>query len=193
MKISSDRKPSTGGWVILGLLLDAPRSGYELAAIAQRSVSQFWPVTKAHVYGELPRLERLGFVTGKDVPQKGAPDKRTYAVTKRGRTAFREWLAGSDLGEPLLRHPLLLQVFFGAHLPPSRLLDVVDDYRRRIVAAQENYAAILERAAERQSDSSDGNAIAMRRLAIRYALLRLEAEHLWLKEIEAVTHAQHRD
>ncbi|MET3119848.1 DNA-binding PadR family transcriptional regulator [Undibacterium sp. GrIS 1.8] len=186
MKNTSDKQPSPGGWVILGLLLDSPKSGYDLSAIAQRSVGQFWPLTKAHIYGELPKLERLSYVEGQEVPQQGVPDKKIYTATKEGREAFSDWLASPSIGEPLLRHPLLVQVFFGAHLPPGRLKELVDVYRQSVIKTHSQYSAILNHALKGSSSGSASDPVSMRRLAVRHALIRIEAELVWLNEVDLV-------
>jgi DNA-binding PadR family transcriptional regulator len=63
-------------FAILGLLSKAPASGYQLAQEVDGAISNFWPMSKSNVYGELVRLEGLGFIAGSDVSQAKLPNKR---------------------------------------------------------------------------------------------------------------------
>lgn len=170
-----------GAWIVLGFLLDGsgPRAGYALQAQAARSVAQFWPVTKAHVYAALPRLEAAGLVTSELVEQTGAPDKRVYAATDAGRSGFTAWLGDADLGGATLRHPLLVKIFFGAALPPRLLAAMLAQQETRCREGIADYQRILARAAAERSKSAS-----YRRLAIRHGILALEAELAWIAEVQ---------
>jgi PadR family transcriptional regulator AphA len=53
-------KLSPGAHAVLGLLSREPTSGYELGSLAERTIAHFWPITRAHIYAELGRLEDAG-------------------------------------------------------------------------------------------------------------------------------------
>ncbi len=172
--------PSPGGWLVLGLLMDPPaRSGYDLQALAARSVAHFWPITKAHVYAELPRLEALGYVRGSAVRQSGVPDKRVYTPTPQGKAAFSRWLAEVDLGEPKLRHPLLVKVFFGAALPPAVLAAELDRHAAELSALRATYTTLLEQSA----GGRRSRAATMRALTLRHGVRRIAADLAWLADV----------
>ena len=96
--------PST--YAVLGLLARRPSSGYELGSQAAASIDNFWPLTRTHIYGELAKLEALGYVAGVEVAQELLPDKRVYSVTPQGTQALDAWLANSDPGVPRPRQPM---------------------------------------------------------------------------------------
>jgi DNA-binding PadR family transcriptional regulator len=182
-----DVKPAPGGWIVLGLLLDrGAQSGYELATVAARSIDHFWPITKAQIYAELPRLEAAGFVAGVDVAQDGAPDKRVYKATRSGEQAFRAWIDAGELADAKTRHPLLLRIWFGAHLPDARLQAMVHEQKTRQSTELTRFRALLQKADELKATKTgrgaSDNAL-FRRLAIRHAIVRLEAEQSWLDEV----------
>lgn len=186
MGLSSERQPSSGGWVVLGMLMDAPQSGYDLALVAARSVGQFWPVTKAHVYGELPRLERLGYIVGTQVAQVGVPDKRVFTATEVGRTAFASWIAEIGDLEPRQYHPLLLQLFFCAQMELEPLLTAVDGYRLHVDERKRRFSLLL---AQLKDHTPDATVKAWsgpgRQLAVQHELSRLDAELGWLDVVKA--------
>ena len=177
-----------GGWIVLGLLVqDAPQSGYDLASRATRGIAHFWPITKAQVYAELPRLEAAGLVEGEVVIQEGAPDKRLYRPTAAGQAAFSSWLANVDLGEAKLRHPLLLRLWFSSEADLAPLRAGCERHREALEAQQARFEELIERLDARTTRSAASRrSSAHRRLALRHGLLRIDAEIQWLSEVDTV-------
>ncbi|MEB0283995.1 PadR family transcriptional regulator [Sphingomonas sp. 10B4] len=169
-----------GAWIVLGFLLDGaePRSGYDLQAQAARSVAHFWPLTKAHVYTALPRLEAGGYVISTHVEQTGVPDKRVYAPTKEGEAAFRTWLTDTDLGMAKLRHPTLVKTFFGNNLSHDDFSALLDRHEARCLGGIERYTALIQ-SAEASPAAQEAR---FRLLAIRHGTLSLEADLKWIAE-----------
>ena len=136
--------PLEGG--ILGLLARGGElSGWDLQKQARTSVAYFWPTGRSQIYAALPRLERLGLVEGRDVPQVGRPDKRVFRLTAHGRDTLRSWLGESDFRPP--RDVFLLKLFFGAHADRAAV-------RARILDRREA-ARRLRDELEEMSDSPD--------------------------------------
>lgn len=132
-------------YAVLGLLgRRGPMSGYDLTAYADRSIAYFWPISRSLVYRELARLERLGLVTGTDVPQRRLPDKRIYDLTREGERALDRWLVENPFERDRGRSPFLLMFFFGERIPPSRLRGLLDAYRRAAEQDIEDLTAIVE-------------------------------------------------
>lgn len=114
----TDRRPlNATAASLLGFLHDGPQSGYELAATAQDVIGNFWTLTQSQVYRELAWMAEAGLVTA---GERGARDRRPYALTDAGREAFDAWIDRPP-GPETIRHPLLLTVSFGRFLPPDRL------------------------------------------------------------------------
>lgn len=169
-----------GAWIVLGFLLDGagPRSGYDLQAQAARSVANFWPLTKAHVYAALLRLEAAGLVSSTHVEQTGLPDKRVYSPTLAGEEAFGAWLNEADLGAPKLRHPLLVKIFFGGALKPETAVSVLNHHEARCRESLARLTGLIERA----EASGRTKSARFRLLAIRHGVISLEAELAWIAE-----------
>jgi DNA-binding PadR family transcriptional regulator len=133
----SDLNPTAAS--LLGFLLGGePRSGWELARAAERSIGNFWNLTRSQVYRELRDLADRGLVTAGEV---GPRDRVPYRVTPAGRDAFREWIEGEP-GPAIIRNRLLLTVFFADHLPPGRLAEVLEAHRAQHVAVLDQYEAL---------------------------------------------------
>jgi PadR family transcriptional regulator AphA len=60
---------TSSAYAVLGLLARRPSAGYELGTRAAASIDNFWPLTRTHIYGELAKLEALGYVVGVEVAQ----------------------------------------------------------------------------------------------------------------------------
>lgn len=110
---------------LLGFLHEGPMSGYELAAVAQRVIGDFWSLTQSQVYRELVSMAEGGLLTA---GERGARDRRPYSLTDAGRVAFSEWVDRPP-GPETIRHPLLLTVSFGRHLPADRLAAYLRGHR----------------------------------------------------------------
>ena len=113
--------------VVLGLLSEGERSGYDLLKRAEGSVGHMWSPAKSQLYAVLPRLVAAGLATSKVVRQKGRPDKQLYRLTPAGRSAVRSWLEHEP---PRTWDELLLKVFFAKLVPRRALLRQLQEYRR---------------------------------------------------------------
>lgn len=110
---------------LLGFLHDGPMSGWDLVAVAQQRIGNFWTLTQSQVYRELAAMARAGLV---EAGEPGPRDRKPYRITAAGRAAFREWI-DSDPGMEQVRFPLLLTIMFAGHLPPGRLKEIVAAHR----------------------------------------------------------------
>lgn len=146
--MSSSKTINATAASLLGFLHSGPMTGWELDAAVEGSIAYFWNVTRSQVYRELRTLSELGLV---EAGATGPRERRPYELTDAGRQAFSAWIVQKP-GPPIIRMPLLLTVFFGGHLPPGRLAEVVaeelkagrealQEYRNLKGAVQDPYAA----------------------------------------------------
>lgn len=149
-------------------------SGYDLIVTTEQSVGKFWSMSRAGIYRELARLERLDLLTGSDVAQDGRPDKRIYQPTARGRDAFLAWLDTTSVEDEGRKIGFLVKFFF-AHQMQTPLLDqllveVADKTKRDLDAL----TALHERL--------DDPRARFGRLAARHGILVKEARLAWIAE-----------
>ncbi len=76
--------------VLLALLEDQPRHGYELAKLVESGSGSFLQYQVASIYPMLHRLERKGMIEGKWVEKAEERRRRFYSLTPAGRTALGE-------------------------------------------------------------------------------------------------------
>ncbi len=175
--------PSATTFVVLGLLAKRPGSGYDIAALANRSVRHFWPISRSQLYTELARLEELGWASGTTIQQDRYPNKRVYEPTKVGLSALREWL---DSAQPERRarnqDVAVLKTFLGAFMDPGRLDDQLQAYREQAEARRAELSGVIEHldASEPSTSRRFGRA------AARYCVLQAEATMAWTDEVRAL-------
>jgi PadR family transcriptional regulator AphA len=122
-------------FLILGMLKDSPRSGYDLGREFKHIVSHFWQAHQSQVYRALYRLEREGWVRSIVVKQQVAPDKKIYRITRKGRTALTQWLK-NPVTTPALRRPWLGQLFFADEMSAEEIVRIID---RRLAELKREY------------------------------------------------------
>ncbi len=110
---------------LLGFLHDGPMTGWDLMAVAELRIGDFWSLTRSQVYRELAAMAADGLVEAGEV---GPRDRRPYSLTDAGRAAFAEWIR-REPGPETIRFPLLLTVGFGRHLPADELAAILDRHR----------------------------------------------------------------
>ena len=110
---------------LLGLLLEEPKTGWDLMAAAQERIGEFWTLTQSQVYRELSAMAGRGLIEAGPV---GPRERKPFRATQAGRAAFDGWLR-ADPGPDQVRIPLLLTLAFAGHLPDGRLAEIVATQR----------------------------------------------------------------
>lgn len=81
--------------LILGVLQDGERHGYEIAKRIRELSDTALAVGEGQLYPALHRLERDGLVAATWIPQEGKPPRKVYHLTEDGNGALvahrREW------------------------------------------------------------------------------------------------------
>jgi PadR family transcriptional regulator, regulatory protein AphA len=162
--------------VVLGLVSIRPMSGYELAAYAERSIGNFFTLTRSHIYSELDRLGRLGLLEATEIAQENAPTKRVYEITPAGIDELQRWLEGNAAREERSRNLFLVRIFFGDRLPPGQLAALLDDFELAARFRRDQLAAIAEKLADRPGS-------VFRRSTALFGLRREQANLDWVAEV----------
>ena len=100
--------------VILTVLARGEMTGYEITKDFEAVYVHFWRASHQQVYRELARLNKDGRVTVKLVAQESRPDKKVYAITKRGLEELKRWIA-EPTEAPRPQYDLLVKLL-GCHV-----------------------------------------------------------------------------
>lgn len=172
----ADLNPTAGS--ILGFLASfGSLTGWELNKVIDTSIGNFWNVTRSQVYRELRNLATRGLVVQGD---SGPRDRTPYDITEAGRAALHIWLA-RDPGGDVIRHRLLLTVFFRDHLAPERLAEMLATQRAEHKRTLARYQEL-----ERELGIEDDRAT-----TLRFGISYEEILIAWIDSVAASLNIEH--
>ncbi len=170
-----ERLPPTA-YVVLGLVSVRPTTGHDLAAFAERSIGQFFSLTRSHVYSELERLCRLGLLDVTEVEQERFPTKRVYEVTEEGVDVLEAWLDDSELPPERQRNLFLVRLFFGDRMPSATVEELLDSYEQATRERRDRLAGVVDRLADRPQS-------AFRRATAMFGVAQAQARLDWIDQV----------
>jgi DNA-binding PadR family transcriptional regulator len=104
---------------VLGFLMDAELTGYDLKRQFQDSVGFFYRVSDGSLYPALKKLARDKLVTMR-TERNGKRARKVYAITPRGREHFLKMLA--EPSPPVFVHDeAQVKIYFGHHNPNAAM------------------------------------------------------------------------
>jgi DNA-binding PadR family transcriptional regulator len=136
-----ERRPtlSVNEWAVLGVLVERPRHGYDIAAELQPGtpIGDVWRVTRQLVYRALERLEALGLAEPhRTEPSMAGPPRTIYRPTTPGRATLGGWLATPVEHVRDVRNAFLLKLLVAERLGL--------DSRELVRAQREAFAGLLD-------------------------------------------------
>lgn len=112
--------------LLLALLLEGPRDGYQLNRILKQELNQIWRLSQSQLYATLRRLEARGMVTGTQTASKRGLPRRVFELTETGRTQANEWLATpSPCSVQVVRLDLPARMYVLNRIRPELVEDVL--------------------------------------------------------------------
>lgn len=162
-------------FALLGLLIEGPRHGYDLARsfAVGCALAEIVRLSPSHLYALLGRLERDGLITGHREEVSAYPPRRVYELSDAGKEAISRWI------DQPVEHPRDMRIEFPLKLYLARRLD--PDRAAALVARQRtlfsSYVARLEREPLPHGPEGDEEFIALMREG---RIGRLRAALSWL-------------
>jgi DNA-binding PadR family transcriptional regulator len=158
--------------LVLAMLAEEPMYGYEiLERLRERGGAEWAGVSRASVYQALRRLERAGHATAHSVAGLEGPDRRTYRLTRAGRSRLRAaLLAGFDVTGPY-------EVEASVPIAFSHLLDAAEvrvAVARREATVRERRSHLAQERKRIRSSDARGSAQAVRLLEQQVAFAEAE-------------------
>lgn len=162
-------------YAILGMLLEEPRSGYEIKSLMERSTAYFWRESDSTIYPMLKRLAQEGKVQLAEVVHRGKRKREIFAITEAGKEEFRAWLESST-GPEVRRSEFLLKLFFATAESDQRRLLLEE-----LESAQKTYEE-FKRIEERLAGLPDSPEKAVRLKSLRHGMAHLALDIEWFEE-----------
>ncbi|MCK2218608.1 PadR family transcriptional regulator [Actinomadura sp. ATCC 31491] len=153
------------GHVLLGLLAERPKHGYELKKEHDQRLAGARPLPYGQVYATLQRLERDGLAEVAGTSQEGGPERTVYAITDGGRAELERWLNAVEPPAPYVAGSLFARVAVAGKAADGYLV------RQR--------EAHLARMRELTAEKAAGAPAQV--LAADYALQHLDADLRWIE------------
>lgn len=107
--------------ILLGLLKESPKHGYEIKKEIKEILSLFAGVELKSIYYPLRVLEKRGLVTKRIRKAGRRPQRLVYALTQKGENRFKELLTRSLLSFKRPQFSLDLSLYFSGYLKPAIL------------------------------------------------------------------------
>jgi DNA-binding PadR family transcriptional regulator len=105
--------------LLLGLLRESPKHGYDIKIQVREILSLFAGVKLCSVYYPLKVLEKKGLIKKKIAKVGKRPQRMVYALTGKGKARFEELLSKSILELKRPQFSLDLSLYFLHYLNPA--------------------------------------------------------------------------
>lgn len=172
------RKINKTKYAILGMLMEKPRSGYDIIHMMTESTSHFWQESDASIYPMLKKLESDGMVKSRS-EFVGKRERNIIEITNSGKQEFLEWM--TIPAEPgTIRDEFLLKLFFGANVSKDTMLKQLNEKLDKLQETKKRFRQIESEILPTVSDSYPHKIFW--ELALKNGLASAMAEINWIKE-----------
>lgn len=128
-------------YAILGFLQQEERTGYDLKIDCfDRCMAYLWAADQAQIYKTLDKLVAQGWITCRVEIQHDRPNRKIYSLTATGEAELTKWL-GCHQPLPIIREPLLVQLYFASQLPNAAIAQLLE---QQLIAREEKLAKCKE-------------------------------------------------
>lgn len=119
-------------YAILGLLHYKDMHGYQIKNHIEENFGSMWTVNFGQIYTTLKTLVDEGDIVLIDVlpSDSGAPHRKLYSLTDKGRKEFKEWLKSSPEKGLLLRDLFMMRFIFFGFGEKEEALRLIDEQIR---------------------------------------------------------------
>lgn len=164
--------------VLLGLLAAQPAHGYQLLEAFRhpQQLGRVWHLSTSQLYAVLKRLERKGWIDGREVTLHEAPPRTEYTLTTSGRATLLAWL-NEPHPSPSIRR---VRVEFLSRLYIARLLQ----HPTAPIVRSQKRACLAQRELLLQEHATCAPGVGL--LALEFVLFQLNALLDWIDRCELV-------
>lgn len=172
-------------YAILGFLQQQERTGYDLKIDCfDRCMAYLWAADQAQIYKTLDKLVAQDWIACRVEIQHDRPNRKVYSLTATGEAQLNKWLQCHQ-ALPVVREPLLLQLFFAAQLPNAAIAQLLE---QQLIARQEKLAKCQEIDLPTLSDDAASREQILQQLVVDLAIAREQTYIDWLnKAIDAIS------
>lgn len=129
-------------YLILGLLILSPMTGYELQQFIKKNLALICSHSAGSVQTALSKLEKSGKIMGSETSE-GRRTKKIFAITDVGRSAFSDWIA-QPMQADKVKNMELSRLFFAGLAKPEERFAAIRDYIRQMEETKSMLSAIRD-------------------------------------------------
>ncbi len=130
-------------YLILGLLILSPMTGYELQQFIRQNLSLICSHSAGSIQTALSKLQKDGKIISEESIQ-GKRHKKIFSVTEAGQSAFSGWIS-QPMQEEKVKNMELSRLFFSGLAKPEDRTAAIGDYIRQLKETKEILCMIKER------------------------------------------------
>lgn len=169
-------------FVLLGLIADGPKTGYEIKKTIERSIGYFWQESYGQIYPVLHSLHKENYITKKSVTQSNKPDKIIYSITESGLRLLNDWI-NSPVSNLQYRNELLLRVFFGSISDSGQIINILQEHIESCTLQLKNFLEVkklLKTNSMVNAGPIENSTYSM--LTLEYGIMNYTMEVQWAKK-----------
>ncbi len=123
--------PLTIEYILLGLLYQNPKHGYELhkEIKASQGLSHIWRIKPSKLYSLLDRLEGQGLLTSRAIPSEKAPGRKEFSLTPEGERTFLDWIQTPVASGRHMRLVFHARLFFALQIDGETALRLIESQK----------------------------------------------------------------
>lgn len=121
-------------YILLGVLMREPMSGYDVNKFYQYVLKYFLPADQRKIYRALKRMHDNGWLDADVVVQETSPNKKVYRITPMGEAELRSWLSSPMHFNYSESGIWLAQLFFGAYIDPETTITNLQSRRQQLAS-----------------------------------------------------------
>jgi DNA-binding PadR family transcriptional regulator len=144
-------------FAVLGLLLDGPKHGYELARhfSPETPLGEICHLEISNLYAVLKKQEQAGNIEAELEHQGARPPKRTFHLTDQGRAVFMEWVREPVDRNREVRLDFLIKLYFARQLGPDDVSALIGQQLEICRSTLDNLHTTLENRENKESQPAN--------------------------------------
>lgn len=137
--------------LILGLLKDKPRHGYEIKKQIKDVISTFAALEVESTYYSLTLLEKKGFVKKAVSAEGNRPEKFVYSLTAKGEKRFNQLLTKTLLTVERPNFSFDMALYFLPYMPTDTALHRLKGRSRMLLKVEDALGRLADQLKEKSS------------------------------------------
>lgn len=178
-------------FVILGLLMIRERTLYEMKKVLEDTISLFYSASFGSISSALGKLLEKQWIVVQAQVEHGR-NKKMYAITPAGATAFHAWL-GSHIPSEKVKDPALTRLFFMGYLAPQQRIEVIENHVASLEAMYASLDLLEKQAAALAVPDKQQELAAFQRLTLHYGRDYYAFSIAWFKRLLTSLKEQEHD